>query len=209
MLPKAHLTSHSRMTCSRWVIAPSWLSRSWRSFLYSSSVYSWHLLLISSVSDRSIQFLFFIVPIFARNVPVGISNFLEEICSLPILLFPSISLHWSMSKAFLSLLAILWNSAFKCVYLSFFPPPLASFLLSYITCLCFIFPHLLQNHELLISEKNLSYPAFRIYPGINWRLSENHHCTVNVSKTQFNFVDALLKNRIYFIYSLPSYQTAL
>ena len=30
----------------------------------------------------------------------------------PILLFFSISLHWSLRKAFLSLLAILWNSAF-------------------------------------------------------------------------------------------------
>ena len=35
----AHLTSHSRMCGSRWVIAPSWLSGSWRSFLYRSSVY--------------------------------------------------------------------------------------------------------------------------------------------------------------------------
>ena len=43
MLPKAHLTSHSRMSGSRWVIIPSWLSGSWRSFLYSSSVYSCHL----------------------------------------------------------------------------------------------------------------------------------------------------------------------
>ena len=32
MLPKAHLTSHSRMSGSRWVSAPSWLSWSWRSF---------------------------------------------------------------------------------------------------------------------------------------------------------------------------------
>ena len=40
MLPKAHLTSHSRMSGSRWVITPSWLSWSLRSFLYSSSVYS-------------------------------------------------------------------------------------------------------------------------------------------------------------------------
>ena len=39
MLPKVHLTSHSRMSGSRWVITPSWLSRSWRSFLYSSSVF--------------------------------------------------------------------------------------------------------------------------------------------------------------------------
>ena len=35
MLPKALLTSHSRMHGSSWVITPSWLSGSWRSFWYS------------------------------------------------------------------------------------------------------------------------------------------------------------------------------
>ena len=33
MLPKAHFTSHSKMSGSRLVITPSWLSGSWRSFL--------------------------------------------------------------------------------------------------------------------------------------------------------------------------------
>ena len=37
MLPKAHLTSHSKMYGSRLVVTPSWLSGSLRSFLYSSS----------------------------------------------------------------------------------------------------------------------------------------------------------------------------
>ena len=32
MPPKAHLTSHSRMSGSRWMIIPSWLSGSWRFF---------------------------------------------------------------------------------------------------------------------------------------------------------------------------------
>ena len=32
MLPRAHLTLDSKMSGSRWVITPSWLSRSWRSF---------------------------------------------------------------------------------------------------------------------------------------------------------------------------------
>ena len=36
MLPKAHLTSHSKISGSRRVITPSWLSGSVRSFLYSS-----------------------------------------------------------------------------------------------------------------------------------------------------------------------------
>ena len=42
--------------------------------------------------------------------------------------FSSISLHWSLRKAFLSLLAILCNSAFKWVYPSFSPLLLASLL---------------------------------------------------------------------------------
>ena len=50
MLPNAHLTSNSRMSGSRWVITPSWLSGSFRSFLYNSSVYCCHLFLISSAA---------------------------------------------------------------------------------------------------------------------------------------------------------------
>ena len=43
---------------------------------------------------------------------LGISNFLKRSLVFPVLLFSSISLHWS-------LLAILCNSAFKWVYVSF------------------------------------------------------------------------------------------
>ena len=63
LLPKAHLTLHSRLSGSRWAITPSWFSESWRSFLYSSSVYSCHLFLISSGSVKSVHFLSFIMPI--------------------------------------------------------------------------------------------------------------------------------------------------
>ena len=62
MLSKAHLTSHSRMSGSRSVITPPWLSGSWRSFLYSFSVYSCYLFLISSASVRSIPFLSLLSP---------------------------------------------------------------------------------------------------------------------------------------------------
>ena len=89
-------------------------------FLYSS-VYSCHLFLISSASVRSIPFLSFIEPIFAWNVLLVSLIFLKRSLVFPILLFSSISLHWSLRKAFLSLLAILWNSAFKWIYLSFSP----------------------------------------------------------------------------------------
>ena len=121
MLPKAHLTSHSRVSGSRSVIKPSWLSGSWRSFLYSFSVYSYHLFLMSSASVRSMPFLSFIEPIFAWSVPLVSLIFLKRSLVFLILLFSSISLHWSLRKSFLSLLAILWNSEFKWVRLSFSP----------------------------------------------------------------------------------------
>ena len=41
-----------------------------------------------------------------------------------------ISLHWSLRKAFLSLLAILWNSTIKWIYLTFCPLPFAFLLFS-------------------------------------------------------------------------------
>ena len=53
--------------------------------------------------------------------------FLKRSLVFPILLFSSVSLHWSLRKA-LSLLAILWNSEFRWVYLSFSPLPFASLL---------------------------------------------------------------------------------
>ena len=115
MLPKAHLTSHSRVSVSRWVTTTSWLSRSLRPFLYSSS-FSCHLFLISSASVRSLT-----VSVFYHAHPclcsLGISNFLKRSLVFPILLF-SCFLLCSLKKAFLSPLAILWNSAFSSVYLS-------------------------------------------------------------------------------------------
>ena len=75
MLPKAHLTSHSRISSSRWVITSLWLSGSWRSFLYSSSVYSCHLFLISSASVLYWAHL-------CMKCSLSISNFLEEISCL-------------------------------------------------------------------------------------------------------------------------------
>ena len=86
MLPKAHLTSHSRMSGSRCMIIPLWLFGSWSSFFHRSSVYSCHLFLISSASVRSMPFLSFIVPIFAWKYSLCISSFLEEFFSL----YPSV-----------------------------------------------------------------------------------------------------------------------
>ena len=82
MLPKAHLTSHSRMSGSRWVITPTivviWVINT---YLYSSSVYSCHLFLISSASVGFLPFFSFIVPIFAWNVSLVTLIFLKTSCT--------------------------------------------------------------------------------------------------------------------------------
>ena len=126
MFPKVHLTLHSRTSGSRWVITPSWLSGSWRSFLYSSSVYSCHLFLLSSASVRSRAFLSFIKPIFAWNVPLVSLIFLKR----SLLLFSStdlfsISLPWSLRKCYLSML--FFETVPSNGYLSFPPLLCASF----------------------------------------------------------------------------------
>ena len=100
-------------------------------FLYSSSVYSCQLFLISSASLRSIPFLSFILPIFAWNIPLVCLIFLKRF--FPFYCFPLflwIDHFGSLRKAFLSLLAILWNSAFKWVFFSFSPLLFTSLLFS-------------------------------------------------------------------------------
>ena len=74
-------------------------------FLYSSSVYSCYLFLISSASVQSILFLSFIEPIFAWNVPLVYLIFLKRCLVFPILLFSSIFCtdHWGR-LSYLSLL---------------------------------------------------------------------------------------------------------
>ena len=124
MLPKAHLTSYTRMSGSRWVITPSWLSGSWRSFLCGL------LCILATFSDYLLLLLVHTISVLycahlCMKCSFGISNVLEEISSLS---HSCIPLHWSLREAFLSLLAILWNSAFKRVYLSFSPLPLGSLL---------------------------------------------------------------------------------
>ena len=71
------------MSGSGLVATPSGLSGSLRSFLYSSSVYSYsfHLFLVSSSSIISLSFLSFIISIFGWNVPL-LFPILLEISSL-------------------------------------------------------------------------------------------------------------------------------
>ena len=142
MLSKAHLTSHSKMSGSRWVITPSWLSGSWNSFLYSSSVYSCHLFLVSSASVRY-HFCPLSSPSLHEIFP-SISNLLEEISSL------------SHSVVFLYFFALISEEG--CFYLSLlffgtlhsdgniFPFPL-----------CFSFLFFLQLFVLFKSRVNICF----------------------------------------------------
>ena len=122
MPPKAHLTSHFRMSGSRWVTRPLG-----HLALFCAVVCFCHLFLISSASVRSLLVLSFIEPIFAWNAPLVSPIFLKRSLVFPILLFSSISLHCSLKKAFLSLLAILLCSAFRRTFCFSFAFHLPSF----------------------------------------------------------------------------------
>ena len=100
IFPKPHLTSHSRISGSRWVTAPVRLSRSLRPFMYSSPAYSFLFFLISSPSVKSLQFLSFIVLLFAWNIPFVSLVLLKRFLVFHILLFSSSSLHCSLKKVF-------------------------------------------------------------------------------------------------------------
>ena len=61
---------------------------------------------------------------------LGISDFLEEISSPSLFIVFLYFFAWTPRKAFLSLLAVLWNFVSTWIYLAFSPLPLASLLFS-------------------------------------------------------------------------------
>ena len=81
--------------------------------------------------------------------------FLKRSLVFAVLWFSSVSLHCSFKKAFLSVLAVLWNSTFSWVYVSLSPLPSTSLLFS---CICnassenhFAFLHFLFFGMLLVT----------------------------------------------------------
>ena len=108
------------MNGSRWVITPSWLSESLKSFWYSPSMCSCHLFLISSASFRFIQFLSLTVSIFAWNVPLVSLIFLRRSLVFSIPLFSSISLHCSFKKAFCYLSLLFFGTLHQDRYIFLF-----------------------------------------------------------------------------------------
>ena len=147
MLPKANSTSNSRMSGSRWVITPSWLSGSWRSFLYSSSVYSCHLFLIFLLCYHTISVLYFAH--FCVKCSLSISNFLEEPSSLSHSIVFLYFFALITEEGFLLSPCCLWSSASKWVCLSLSPLPLASLSQLYIRpCQTTVFPFLFLGYGL-------------------------------------------------------------
>ena len=182
-------------------------------FLHSSSMCSCHLFLISSASVGSRPFLSFIEPMFAWNVPLVSLIFLKRSLVFPILLFSSISLHWSLRKAFLSLLAIFWKStdlfsackiqgvqpSFQSSYFCPFQPRLTVFLLRWLAGSmghspnCFI--KRLSSHSLSPASKTPYLYRLELFQIIeSWLLSclaipssiclFPSHITINSRKTQ-------------------------
>ena len=81
MLPKTHLTSHSRMAGSRWVITPSWLSELWRYvFVQFFCVFLPLLNIFFFCYVHTISVLYWTH--LCIKCSLGISQFLEEISTL-------------------------------------------------------------------------------------------------------------------------------
>ena len=90
------------MSGSRWVIRPSMVIWVIKVFLYISSMYSCHLLLISYTSVGSICFCPLLCPSLQGNISMVSLIFLKWSLVFPILLLSSISLHCSLRKSFFS-----------------------------------------------------------------------------------------------------------
>ena len=150
MFPKAHLTLHSRMSGSRWVITLLWLSGLWRSFFLYSSVYFCHLFLISLFLLGLYHFVLYCAHL-CMKCSLCISNFLEEISSL----FHSVIFLYFFAliseEGFLTTPCCLWNSAFIWVYLSSSPLLFAPLLFS---ALCYAFS---DNHVALVHGNVLDH----------------------------------------------------
>ena len=84
MLPKTHLTSDSKISGSRWIITPLRLTESWRFFFFCIVVLcilapSPNIFCLCQVHTISVLYCAHL----CMKCSFGISNFLEEITSLP------------------------------------------------------------------------------------------------------------------------------
>ena len=97
-----------------------------------------------------------------------------------ILLFSSVSLQWLLRMAFLSLLAILWNSAFKWVYLSFSPLPFASLLF---TAICKASS---DSHFAFLPFFFLEMVLFPVFYTMSWTSVHSSSGTLSIRSNPLN-----------------------
>ena len=109
----------------------------------------------------------FIVPILDEMFPWYLQIFLQRSSVLPILIFSFFFLHCSFKKTFLSLLSVLWKSAFSWVYLSLSPLTFTS-LLSLAICKAssehhFVFLHLFFSFRMVLVIASCSLLQTSVY----------------------------------------------
>ena len=93
MLPEAHFTLNFKMSGSRWVITASWISGSWRSFLYSSPVFSCHLFLIFLLLLGPYHFCPLLCPSLCEMFPCDVAQLCSTLCDPMNCSFPCYSIH--------------------------------------------------------------------------------------------------------------------
>ena len=164
-----------------------WLSWSLGPSLYSSSVYSCHLFLISSASVRGLLFLSFIVRIFAWNFHLVFPIFSNRFLVFSTLLFSSISLHYSLKKVFLCLLAILWNFAFSWIYL-FLSPLLFTSLVFLVICKAFLDNHFAFFHFFFFGMVFVTASCTMLWTSI--------HSSSGTLSTRCNFLNLFLTSNV-------------
>jgi len=180
MLPQVHLPcTPGCLALSEWPRHRGYSSHWNLFFFYCSSVYSCQLFLTSSASVRSLQFLSFIMPIFAWNIPL-VSPIVLKRSLIFCIMFSSISLHWTVRKSFLFLLAILWNSAFKWVYLFFSPLPFTSLLF---TAICKASSN---NHFAFLHFFSLGMVLITASCTVSWTSSYSSSGTLSIRSNPLN-----------------------
>ena len=110
---------------------------------------------------------------------------MSDTCSL----FPPFGDHWPSCLFPSHLLAILWNSAFKWVYLSFSPLPLASLLFSAI-CKAFSDNHFAFLHLFFLGTVLITASCT-----ISWTSTHSSSGTLSITSNHLNLFVTSLYNR--------------
>ena len=128
---------------------------------------------------------------------LGISNFLNEVSNLSHCITFLCSVHLSLRKAFLSLLAILWNSAFKWVYLSFSPLPFTSLLFSAI-CKAFSDDHFAFMHLFFLGMVLIILWCWRSRLRVPWTARRSNQSILKKISSEYSLEGLMLKLKLQY-----------